>query len=80
MFNRDALFEFAYIIFGACIDKWGISNNVMAMLIDKFSLTSLIQKNEEYYNSMGIDGIIEELEKHIEKQGGSIYGWIWDNV
>lgn len=72
MSNQDSLFELCYIIFNACIEKWDISNKSMSNLINTFNLATLVEQHQEYFNSMGVQGVVEEMEDYIQKRGGSI--------
>ena len=72
LFNLDTLFGLCIIVFDACIEKWGITNEQMSCLILDHSLVTFIEDNEMYFNGMGIKGIIEEVEEYIVSQGGFV--------
>lgn len=54
------------------LDRWKITATKLADLSDKYHIFSMIVNSTDYYNSMGIDGIIEDLENFIKEQGGKL--------
>lgn len=54
------------------LDRWKISANRLADLSDEYHIFSMIVNSIDYYNSMGIEGIIEDLENFIKEQGGKL--------
>lgn len=72
MKNQDLIFEFAYIVFNACISKWGITDNVMAKIIEKYQLVQFLDDNVEYLNERGLAGIVIEVEKYLQEEGEPI--------
>lgn len=72
MRNNDLIFEFAYIVFNACISKWGITGDVMSKLVDKCNLVQFLDDNAEYLNERGLPGIVIEIEKYLKEEGESI--------
>lgn len=66
MLNTDNIFELAYLIFNAYIEKHNLSFSEMGSLIERFKLVSFISDNEDYLNSMGIQGGVEEVEDYLK--------------
>lgn len=54
------------------MERWKLGAVELAELAEKYHIFELIANSVDYYNSMGVDGIVEDLEEFIKKQGGSI--------
>lgn len=52
--------------------SWNVKPDELNNIFEKYDIPNFIDVCYERFNSMGIPGIIEELEEYIEIQGGDI--------
>lgn len=52
--------------------SWNVNSDELNNIFEKYDIPNFIDVCYERFNSMGIPGIIEELEEYIEIQGGDI--------
>lgn len=51
---------------------WGKNTFEIAEIIEKYQILPYVDACYEYFNTMGIKGVIEDIEDYIRAQGGSI--------
>lgn len=51
---------------------WGINYAQLAEVVSRYKLATYIEKHEDEFDDLGPKGIVEQIEKFIIKNGGSI--------
>ena len=73
MFNREqAVLNLQSTLIPILQRSWNVNSDELKNIFDKYDIPNFIDVCYERFNSMGIQGIIEELEEYIEIQGGKI--------
>ena len=54
------------------MEAWGVDNYGLSILLEKYNLVPYIDASYGLYQTMGVGGIIEDLEEFIFEQGGKI--------
>ena len=57
------------------VKEWKVDTDRVNEIFDRYDLSKYIEVSYESYNSMGIKGVIEDLEEYIREQGGVIVVW-----
>lgn len=70
--REDNVLTFKICLIPILMKAWGKNNFELSAIMDKYSLLSYIDDSYEIFNTMGIKGVIEDLEGFIKAQGGSI--------
>lgn len=70
--TQEDVIDFAIIVFRECRKAWNVSAVELSVLIGMYNLVDFLERHFGYLNSMGILGVVEEVEEYIEERGGSI--------
>ena len=70
--REDAVLNMQVTLIPILMRSWNVSSKELSEIMDKYDLLSYIDVCYEMYNSMGNQGIVEDLENYIEIQGGKI--------
>ena len=70
--GTDSFWYTCTLVFKYCISVWGITYGQLAEVVDKYKLASYIEKHEDEFDDLGPKGIVEQIERFITKNGGSI--------
>lgn len=54
------------------MEEWHINGTELQELLSKYDLLKYIEVCYDYYNSMGIHGVLDDLSEYIKLQGGKI--------
>lgn len=52
---------------------WHKNNFEISTILEQYHLLSYIDASYEIYQTMGVKGVIEDLEEFIEEQGGCVH-------
>ena len=69
--NRNAIRLILGMIDDMC-RRWHMSYKELSAFSKKYHIFELLYDGEEYYESIGEDGIFDDLESMVIKQGGRI--------
>lgn len=70
--DKKKLLHFRNSLMPYLMEAWGVDNYELSILLEKYNLVPYIDASYELYQTMGVDGIIEDLEEFISEQCGEI--------
>ena len=70
--REDNVLTFKISLIPILMKAWGKNNFELSAIMNKYNLLSYVDASYEIFNTMGIKGVIEDLESFIAEQGGSI--------
>lgn len=70
--REDNVLTFKICLIPILMKAWGKDNFEISALLNKYAILSYVDASYEIFNTMGIKGVIEDLEGYIKEQGGSV--------
>lgn len=70
--RADAVLDMQITLIPILAKSWNVSLEQLRGILEKYDILNYIDICYEAFNSMGNQGIIDELEEYIEIQGGTI--------
>lgn len=70
--REDNVLTFKICLVPILMKAWGKNNFDLSVIMSKYNLLSYVDASYEIFNTMGIKGVIEDLESFVEEQGGSV--------
>ncbi len=70
--REDKLLDFKISLIPYLMKAWNKDNFEISTILERYQLLPYIDASYEIYQTMGVQGIIEDLEEFIEEQGGCV--------
>ncbi len=70
--REDKLLDFKISLIPYLMKAWNKDNFEISTILERYQLLPYIDASYEIYQTMGVQGIIEDLEEFIEEQGGYV--------
>ncbi len=70
--REDKLLDFKISLIPYLMKAWNKDNFEISTILERYQLLPYIDASYEIYQTMGVQGIIEDLEEFIDEQGGCV--------
>ena len=70
--REDKLLVFKISLIPYLMKAWNKDNFEISTILERYQLLPYIDASYEIYQTMGVQGIIEDLEEFIDEQGGCV--------
>lgn len=70
--NNENILVFKICLIPYLMQAWNKTNTEIGDLLNKYNILPYVDASYEIYNTMGIQGVIEDLADFVHEQGGKV--------